>query len=268
MIKKKEKEINKLLHENESLVKAEDEYKENIDEIKRNANELIQENINLKEIYEYAELEKQHIKAELSEAEKLIERLQRTLKLKEDAIMDLHRSRNHLEKELESVTSSNFYSETNKIDYNRLKIPEKQSKKVFSVSPERNEYNFTDRQDVSSYKSICQDAMKIIGVTSSKDFYSKLLHLKQYHSKYKKSRKLLNKISDMIVQCSPLGTFSKEPSSALIWQWLKRLFEEYMKLKQSISGQAFSQLCDMFNTDDMQKIIEKIVYLLRNEKKT
>ena len=94
------------------------------------------------------------------------------------------------------------------------------------------------------------------------------IHRLLLECKIQDARKLLNKISDMIVQCSPLGTFSKEPSSALIWQWLKRLFEEYMKLKQSISGQAFSQLCDMFNTDDMQKIIEKIAYLLRNEKKT
>ena len=70
--------------------------------------EITKENNELKELYEFSDEEKKHLEGELKEAENLIKRLQKTLKLKEDAIMNLHQSRNDLEKELGSLTQQNF----------------------------------------------------------------------------------------------------------------------------------------------------------------
>ena len=260
----KERELSKIVFEKEFHIKTEDELKKNIEKMRIREDEITKENNELKELYEFSDEEKKHLEGELKEAENLIKRLQKTLKLKEDAIMNLHQSRNDLEKELGSLTQQNFKIDSNKIDFRRLKIPETRN---FSNSPERIDFGLSERGEDIPHKIMCQEAMKIIGVSSTKDFYSKLLHLKQYHSKYKRSRKLIDKISDMIVQCSPIGSFIKEPSSHQIWRWLTRLLEEYMKLKQSTTGESFLKLSGLLNTDNIDIMIEKIINLQKNRSK-
>ena len=234
------KENKELTRQITDLEKKNSEILNEDQELQKENTELIKCNTELKELYEFIEEEKKYFESELIEAEKLIQRLQKTLKLKEDAIMDLHHSRSNLEKELGSLTQQNFHKDSDKkIDFKRLKIPDRRG---VSNSPERAGFNFTERTEDVSYKVMCQEAMKIIGVSSSKDFYSKLLHLKQYHSRCKKSRKLIDRLSDMIVQCSPVGSFNKEPNTHQIWKWITRLLEEYMKIKQSEVGEGFIKL--------------------------
>lgn len=227
-------------------------------DLKAKEGELIKENIELREINDFAEEERKHFEKELEEASNFIDRLKRTLKLKEDTIMSLHQSRSCLEKELGSF-SGGVKSEDFSKDTKRLKIPERK----FSNSPEWPEYGYTERPEEISYKIMCREAMKIVGVTSTKDFYSKLLHLRQHHSKYKKTRKLIEKIVDMIVQCSPSGSFNKEPNSHQIWKWITGLLEEYMKIKKSISGDAFLKLCEVMGTDDMEAMVARVTQLVK-----
>ena len=92
------------------------------------------------------------------------------------------------------------------------------------------------------------------------DFYSKLSHLRQYHKKYKHSKRLIDKIADVIVQCSPTGSFNRNPSLHQIWKWITGLLEEYMALKQSLEG-GFYHLCDLVNADNMDSLIEKVEYM-------
>lgn len=252
-------QINEITKTSQELAKANRKLTRENTEILKESSEIRKENSELKELYDFIEAEKKHFESELKEAEKLIQRLQKTLKLKEDAIMDLHHSRSNLEKELFSLTQSNFLKDSEKkFDFKRLQIPDRRG---LSTSPERPNFIFTDRPDETSYKVMCNEAMKIVGVSSNKDFYSKLLHLKQYHSKYKKSRRLIDKISDLIVQCSPMGFFSKEPNSHQIWRWITRLLEEYMRIKQSVVGEGFNKLCELLQTDSVELMAAKIEQL-------
>jgi chromosome segregation ATPase len=263
-LQKKEKEINKILFERDAHAKAEDDLKKNIYEMKIKQDELIKKNQDLEEMAEFNDEERKHMENELKTAETLIDRLQRTLKLKEDTIMELHKNRSDFENEMGSVTQHNFNIDPNKFSFKRLKIPDRRE---VSNSPERLEFNYTQRDELSC-KKVCKEAMKILGVENTKDFYSKLLHLRQYHSKYKKSKKLIDKISDMIVQCSPSGSFNKQPNSHQIWRWIMRLLEEYMKIKQSVTGESFSMLCSMLETDDIGTMVTVVSKLLKQRNKS
>ncbi|OMJ96270.1 hypothetical protein SteCoe_249 [Stentor coeruleus] len=258
IIHKKDKEISKITYEKEMGLKAFEDSQGLLQDLKAKEGELIKENIELREINDFAEEERKHFEKELEEASIFIDRLKRTLKLKEDTIMSLHQSRSCLEKDIGSFSGGVKSDDLTK-DTKRLKIPERK----FSNSPEWPEYIYTERPEEISYKIMCREAMKIIGVTSTKDFYSKLLHLRQHHSKYKKSRKLIEKIVDMIIQCSPSGSFNKEPNSHQIWKWITGLLEEYMKIKKSISGDGFLKLCEIMGTDDIETIVSKVTQLVK-----
>ena len=255
VLQQTEKEMNKLLFEKEIYFKKEEELKHIIEDIKRKEENFKKEIKDLKAVNDIIESDKTQLGKALADAKHYIEKLQQILKIKEDAIMNLHKSYNTLEKELDTVSSPKFKIETKKIDFNRLKIPERIG---ISSSPDPFEYNFTERDEDYSYKAMYQEAMKIIGVTGNKDFHSKLLHLRQYHSKYKRSKKIIDRISNMIVQCSPEGLFKNEPTIRQIWKWITRLLEEYMKIKQSVTGECYSKLCELLETDSPEDMLKKV----------
>lgn len=258
IIYKKDKEISSIVYEKDMGMKAFEESQMLVKELRGKENELIKENKELREINEFAEEERKHFEKELEEAAGIIERMKRTLALKEETILSLHKSRS-MDKDFR-YASDGLKSE----DYDRKK--EKQIKifeRRFTNSPEKNEHGLTERSEDVSYKIMCHEAMKIVGITSTKDFYSKLVHLRQHHSRYKKSRRLIDKITDMIVQCSPSGSFSKEPNTHQIWKWITGLLEEYMKIKKSLSGEAFLKLCHILDTDDVEVMINRVTHLVR-----
>ena len=211
------------------------------------------------------EHEKNIIFLELEEANNLIKILKKNLKNKERKKLSTEQTRPDVENYRIRSPIRDSKNEEKKIDLNRLKIPERLGT---SSSPDRFEYNFTERDEDLSYKKICQEAMKIVGVGASRDLYSKLLHLKLYHSKYKKSKKLISRISEMIVQFTPDGTLKTKPTIQQIWKWITKLFEEYMKLKKSVAGEGFSKLFHMLNASSSEEVIEKVTYLQKKLKQS
>ena len=165
---------------------------------------------------------------------------------------------NSLEKDSKCLSLKNVKAQTNKVDIKRLELT---AKRGISQSPDRKLLQLTDRGEEASCKSILNEAMKTINALDFKDFFEKLSHFRQSLLKYKKIKKLIDKISDMIVQCSPSGYFNNEPSIHQIWKWLTRVLEEYMKLKQSVSGESFNRLCRLLGTASIEEMVEKVVYL-------
>lgn len=229
LLHQRDLKISKLISEQETYYKAEEQ-------MQLTLQELIKENTELKELNEINEIEKTQLERELKESLGVIEKLKRTLKFKEDVIVSLNQKRTDIDKDL--VTSKDFYRSVQE-DYN---------------SPTR--FGMTERNE-GSYKVICFESMKIVGVSSTKDLYPKLLHLRQYHSKYKKLRRLVDRISDMIVQCSPTGSFRREPSNHQIWKWITSLIEEYMKIKKSLDYENLKKLLDITGAEDIQEVISK-----------
>jgi hypothetical protein len=208
-----------LIQEKESFFEAEEQ-------MQLTLQELIKENKELKELNEISEIEKNQLQQELRESLFVIEKLRKALKNKEDLMNELS------SRKIETFSSEYF------------------CKSGFD-SPQK--FGMTDRR---GYKETCLEGMKIVGVSSVDDFHSKLIHLRQCHSKYKKTKKLVDRISDMIIQCSPSGSFKKEPSSHQIWKWITSLVEEYMKIKKSLQG--IQKLLSMTGSSDIDQLIMKV----------
>lgn len=257
-LQKKEKEINKCIFDKDIHLKAEEDIRKLLEESRKRYESIIKENNDMKHALENSKIEKKESLKELRESENLIEKMQKTLKFKEDLIKDLNQTIVNLEKDLISSTKPNIKSQTNKFNIKRLDIPEKRG---ISDSPEHKHFHFSDRSEENIIKNIWSEALKSLNVSSAKEFFEKIVYLKQSQLKYKKFKKLIDKISDMIVQCSPTGSFSREPSNHQIWKWLTRLLEEYMKLKQSVSGESFNKLCQALNTDSIEEMLEKVAHL-------
>jgi hypothetical protein len=256
LLQKKEKEINKAIFERESYIKAEEEHKKTLT-IYRNKEDLYIKEINeLKSIQNSIEDDKVQLEIKLKDAEYLIKKLQNTVK------PSSRKHRSSIEKDQETSPSRLFKIDTKNFNMQRLKIPERLGT---STSPDRFECNFTERTEDVSYKNICQESMKILGVTEARELYSKLLHLIKYHSEYKKYKKLVDRVSEMIIQCSPQGFFKEKPNLHQIWRWITRMLEEYMKIKQSVTGEAFNKLRQMLTSNTPEEMIEKVALLQKNK---
>lgn len=250
LLQKREKELNKILFEKDLHVKAEDELRKSFEDLKKElkSSKVYQEKL---------EVEKKDLVKLLNEQKQSFERLQKAFTQKSEELLSI---RNSKESDFESPKSPGLVFDPKKFDFQRLRIPEK----LTPSSPDHAEH-FTDRQEYS-FKVTCFEAMKIVGVSEFKDFYPRLLHLRQYHSKFKKAKQIVERISDMMIQCSPEGTFKEQPSTRQIWRWITRLLEEYMKLKQSIAGDLLYKLCDVLEVQHLEDIYERVLMLTRNKR--
>ena len=250
--------MNKISFEKEMQIKAEEEIKIVLEETRRRVELISRENIEIKQAAESYKHETWEMIKAFRESESKIDILQRNLKVKEDIIKEFQNNLVSPEKEPRTTSLKHIKAQTNKVDITRLDLSEK---KALFDSPERKDLQLSDRADDSSHKSMLIEAMKLANAKNPKDFFEKISIMKQEIAKCKKFKKLIEKISDMIVQCSPSGSFNREPSTHQIWKWLTRLLEEYMKLKQSISGESFNRLCKILDTDSIDEMIERISYL-------
>ena len=232
LLLQREGQIAHLIREKESFFKAEEQMQQTLQEI-------MKENQELKEMAEMVEIERDQMQSELKESLNVIERLRKTVKTKEELIWELSNKKADLEKEIESATSREFF------------------KSGFESAGSPQKFGFTDRKD-GNFKEVCFEGMKIVGVGSVKDFYAKLIHLRQSHSKYKKMRKLVDRVSDMIVQCSPSGTFEKEPTIHQIWKWITSLVEDYMRIKKSVEMDNLQKLMKITGAKDYDEMVYKV----------
>jgi hypothetical protein len=242
--------------------KAEEDYKRIIEEMRKKTEHISKENVEAKQIIEVLKHEKREILKSLRDIESKSESMLKNLKIKEDLISNLQQSICDLEKEKSSLgNSANLNSNLNsgKISTRRLEISDLRG---VSESPDRKKiFGLSERADETMYKNLYLEAKKLLSAENHNDFKDKIVKVKDIYAKYMKLRKFIDKLADMIVQCSPSGSFNKEPSTHQIWKWLTRLLEEYMKIKQSISGGSYEKLCQILNTENIEIMVERVAQL-------
>jgi chromosome segregation ATPase len=261
-LQKKDKELNKLVFDKDMYHKAEEDYKRIIEEMRKKTEHISKENVEAKQIIEVLKHEKREILKSLRDIESKSESMLKNLKIKEDLISNLQQSICDLEKEKSSLgNSANLNSNLNsgKISTRRLEISDLRG---VSESPDRKKiFGLSERADETMYKNLYLEANKLLSAENHNDFKDKIVKVKDIYAKYMKLRKFIDKLADMIVQCSPSGSFNKEPSTHQIWKWLTRLLEEYMKIKQSISGGSYEKLCQILNTENIEIMVERVAQL-------
>ena len=119
-------------------------------------------------------------------------------------------------------------------------------KDTHSVSP-RTHSAHRPRSDTNSDAEIlAAEVMAALHVSSRQEVIGKINHLRKAKSS---SRKLLTRLSALVIECSPKDAYSGSPSSKDIWKWTRRLAEEYMSLRQSHEAQQV-------NSDLMAEVLE------------
>ena len=255
-IERKEIELNKVVFEKDIHIKAEEELKRALNETRKSESQLKKEAKSLRGNNEMLENEKKDLMKSLDEQKTSLAKVQKELNSRNEELISLRTSKDF---EFESPKSPGMNFDPRKFDFQRLRIPDK-----LSPSSHDNLEHFTERNE-NSYKAMCAEAMKIVGVHDVKDFYPRLLHLRQYHSKYKKAKQVVERISDMMVQCSPEGTFKEPPSNRQIWRWITRLLEEYMRLKQSLAGDLLYKLGDLLEVQNLEDIFDRVFKLVKSK---
>ncbi|CAG9311571.1 unnamed protein product [Blepharisma stoltei] len=103
------------------------------------------------------------------------------------------------------------------------------------------------------------DLIRILGAVDFKDAKDKIAKFVKLDEKYSSLKKTFKKIANLIVQCSPEGSFYSIPSPHQVWKWITRLLEEYMSLKKGsekicncLEAKSFSQALQI-----IEKSIEK-----------
>ncbi|CAG9326629.1 unnamed protein product [Blepharisma stoltei] len=179
---------------------------------------------------------------------KLINSYQQQLNVRDSQINELEKERLMLLKEIDRIKAEKSQSPSKlSRDFNYLEAT--QTRESTLTQP------MTDR--TQSVSSLCRDMMKIVGVSHRKDLYSKVVHLYQFHEKFKKDKKLLNNMTKLIIDCSPPNTFDKSPNVHQIWKWLTCILEEYMKIRQSPNQKVINELCEIFSAET-QNLVEKV----------
>ncbi|OMJ76791.1 hypothetical protein SteCoe_23765 [Stentor coeruleus] len=261
-LQKKDKELNKLIFDKDMYIKAEEDYKRIIEEMRKKSEYISKENVEFKQLFEVLKHEKREILKNFRDIESKSESMLKNMKIKEDLINNLQQTISDLEKEKSSLgNSANINSNMNsgKISIRKLEIS---NSRGISESPDKKKiFGLSERTDKLMYKNLYLEAKELLSAENHNEFKDKIAKVKDIYAKYMKLKKFIDKLADMIIQCSPSGSFSKEPSTHQIWKWLTRLLEEYMKIKQSISGGSYEKLCQILNTENIEVMVERVAQL-------
>lgn len=254
---KKDKEISKLNFDKELSKKTEDELKKIIEDLKKKLESLYKENLEHRQNFENYRLEKRDLLKNLKESELNIEEFEKSLRVKDEQIRSLEETVEETRKKEKLQTTS----QTLKLKHSKFNIkPLELEKRGISDSPERKNLQLSDRSE-EFYRNFYMEARKLFNADSYTQIREKMFKFKDVYLKYKKTQKFIGKLGNMIVQCSPSGSFESEPSTHQIWKWVTRLLEEYMKLKQSVSGDSFNKLCGLLGVGSIDEILEKVIQL-------
>lgn len=253
-LQKKEKEISKLNFDKELSKKTEEELKKIIEDQKKKLDHLHKENLNYKQSFENFRLEKRDLIKNLKESELNIEEFEKSLRLKDEHIRNLEVTVEETRKKEKKQTTSQTLKQ------NKFNIKPLDLEKKVSESPERKNLQLSDRSE-EFYRNFYMEARKLFNADSYTQIREKMMKFKEVYAKLKKTQKFIGKLGDMIVQCSPSGSFESEPTNHQIWKWVTRLLEEYMKLKQSVSGESFKKLCGLLGVASIEEILEKVVQM-------
>ena len=99
-----------------------------------------------------------------------------------------------------------------------------------SLSPEKM-LNYTERPG-KNINSILADLQTVLGTEQPHKILPAVVQLKDGAKTLKRFKKFFNKLSQLVIDCSPVGVFYSKPNLKQIWVWITRLLEEYMKLKK------------------------------------
>ncbi|CAG9315147.1 unnamed protein product [Blepharisma stoltei] len=251
ILAEKDREIAKYRNDFENFKKEKEASMKEFERTRRQAEkveELFEEVNRLKDLNHALKSRSGEIAQDPSNS-RIISSYQEQLNIRDCQINELEKERLVLLKEIDRIKSEKRRTPPIKLSRDENYLEDTQSKEKVSAQP------LTERaQAASSYKELCKDMMKILSVSHRKDLFSKVLHLQQFHEKFKKEKKLINNIANLIIDCSPPNSFEKSPNVHQIWKWFTKILEEYMKLKQSPYQDIINELCNIVKTDPINLI--------------
>ena len=78
-----------------------------------------------------------------------------------------------------------------------------------------------------------------------------------------KEKLFIERIEKLVMDCSPPGAFTKKPSLKRIWKWIRRLVDEYLKIKrQSPNAEVILRLTNALSVEYPDEIIRSIQKIL------
>lgn len=244
MIEERDKKILMMENEKQEIWKEVEKFKESLKDLKEKEKIWMEEKNSIVAQFNSIQFEKNLLEKDLNSSLKNVERLKRSLRVKNDTIYSTNLSKSIIDAP-DAGLSSRTLVEENKLEssYKRLGA---------TLDAEK------------SYKVICLEAMKIIGVSDTKNFYSKLYNINSSYKGHKKSKKLIQRLSDLVIQCSPSNTFIRTPTYQQIWRWITSLVEEYMSLKNLSITSNIEELLTITNSKNPAVLLEKISKIFKN----
>ena len=115
------------------------------------------------------------------------------------------------------------------------------------------------------YSKVCREVMSLLGVSEVSDILHQTTYLLDCFQKSKDTKKLVEKMSSLLLQMSPQGTFERKPNNKQIWKWFIRVLEQYMQLKQTLKGGLINELQSTLNCG-IPEIAKEVRGLVKNRK--
>jgi hypothetical protein len=158
------------------------------------------------------ELKVRPTKRALLESEKRVEEL-------EAVILDLQKNR---------VISSSFdHQDIDKSPRYRTRSTGKDKRKP---NPKKDKEVCTLSQ--AALKRLITELMKEFNVETTSAIITCIKDQQKQVKSHTKWKDFIDKITSLVIECSPPGTFDKTPTLKRIWRWIRRLIEEYLYIKK------------------------------------
>lgn len=136
-----------------------------------------------------------------------------------------------------------------------------------SSIPKKRSKSAEKKYSSASSSKILRDLMTEIGLESPYGLIEVYKKITRENKLANKAMELLDKIKDLVEKFSPPGAFKKSPSVTKIWKWVKKLADEFFRIKRISESneetlRAFGKVKSLLNTandEDSILIIGKII---------
>ncbi|OMJ75043.1 hypothetical protein SteCoe_25926 [Stentor coeruleus] len=141
------------------------------------------------------------------------------------------------------TTTTNYYGKKNTTSTEKLV----DSINLYSTIPHKRSKSVGKKFSYASSSKILKDLMNEIGLDSPYGLIEIYRKITKENKQAAKAVELFDKLMNLVEKFSPQGTFKKSPSVNKIWKWIKKLVDEFFKIKK-----------DAENFEDTMRALAKV----------
>ena len=113
------------------------------------------------------------------------------------------------------------------------------------------------RRDKSHHSRhhLMKELMKLLELTQPEDLLPCVESLCKHHKQHAQTLDFIQRFQVIVTACSPPAAFTEPPTLPQMWKWVRRLVEEYMRVRKTDAEEVLGQMRMLLRAKTNEEVV-------------